>query len=77
MIPEIGHFALIIALCIAMAQAVLSLVGAWKGMPTLMAVARPAPRYRVAVEPQTAAVRRVPLVRSALVHPAAAQRRWR
>jgi cytochrome c-type biogenesis protein CcmF len=42
MIPEVGHFALIIALCIAMAQAVLSLVGAWKGMPNLMAVARPA-----------------------------------
>ncbi len=42
MIPEIGQFALIIALCIAMVQAVLPLVGAWKGMPTLMAVARPA-----------------------------------
>ena len=42
MIPEIGHFALITALGIALVQFVLPLIGAHKGIAPLMAVARPA-----------------------------------
>jgi cytochrome c-type biogenesis protein CcmF len=42
MIPELGHFALIVALCIALAQAVLPLSGAARGSVTWMNVARPA-----------------------------------
>ena len=41
MIPELGHFALIVALCIALVQAVLSLAGAARGSARWMAVARP------------------------------------
>ena len=42
MIPELGHFALIVALCIALAQAVLPLSGAARGSVAWMNVARPA-----------------------------------
>jgi cytochrome c-type biogenesis protein CcmF len=42
MIPEIGHFALVVALALALAQAALSLTGAARGIPGFMAVARPA-----------------------------------
>ncbi len=42
MIPELGHFALIIALLLALTQSVLPLIGAQRGNLTLMAVARPA-----------------------------------
>jgi len=42
MIPEIGHFALIIALLIAIVQGVLPILGAARGNPVLMGVARPA-----------------------------------
>ena len=42
MIPEIGHFALILALCLAIAQGVVPLVGAQRNSPMLMSVARPA-----------------------------------
>ncbi|HWA11961.1 MAG TPA: heme lyase CcmF/NrfE family subunit [Burkholderiales bacterium] len=42
MIPELGHFALIVALCIALAQAALPLAGAARGNRAWMAVARPA-----------------------------------
>jgi cytochrome c-type biogenesis protein CcmF len=42
MIPELGHFALIIALAIAVAQAVVPLIGAHKMNAALMAFARPA-----------------------------------
>ena len=42
MIPELGHFALIIALVISVVQAVVSLVGAAKNNAALMAIARPA-----------------------------------
>ena len=42
MIPELGHFALIVALCIALAQAVLALLGAARGNVAWMGVARPA-----------------------------------
>ncbi|HEY8068372.1 MAG TPA: heme lyase CcmF/NrfE family subunit [Burkholderiales bacterium] len=41
MIPELGHFALIVALAIALTQAVLSLTGAARGIPGFIAVARP------------------------------------
>ena len=42
MIPELGHFALMLALCIAVVQAVVPLVGAARNDARLMALARPA-----------------------------------
>jgi len=42
MIPELGHFALILALCLALVQAIVPLAGATRGQPQWMAVARPA-----------------------------------
>ena len=42
MIPEIGHFALILCLAISLIQGVLLMVGAATGNKALMAVARPA-----------------------------------
>jgi cytochrome c-type biogenesis protein CcmF len=41
MIPEIGQFALILALMLALTQATLPLIGAAKGVPQLVAMARP------------------------------------
>lgn len=41
MIPELGHFALVIALALALAQTALSFVGAATGRHTLMATVRP------------------------------------
>ncbi len=42
MIPELGHFALIVALLLALIQGTLPLIGAHRGNATLMGVARPA-----------------------------------
>jgi cytochrome c-type biogenesis protein CcmF len=42
MVPELGHFALILTLCIALVQGTLPLVGAARGNAAWMAVARPA-----------------------------------
>jgi cytochrome c-type biogenesis protein CcmF len=42
LIPELGHFALIVALLLAITQATLPLIGAQRGNLTLMSVARPA-----------------------------------
>jgi cytochrome c-type biogenesis protein CcmF len=42
MIPELGNFALILALCLALAQAVLPLLGAWRQEARWIALARPA-----------------------------------
>jgi len=42
MIPELGHFALILALSLALCQAVLPLIGASRDDAALMSVARPA-----------------------------------
>ncbi|HVY67259.1 MAG TPA: heme lyase NrfEFG subunit NrfE, partial [Gammaproteobacteria bacterium] len=42
MIPEIGQFALVLALCLALVQATLPLVGAARGRADWMALARPA-----------------------------------
>ena len=42
MIPEIGHFALILALCMALVQSILPVVGATCNIPGWIAVARPA-----------------------------------
>ena len=39
MIPEIGHFALIIALCLALVLAVVPAWGAWRGNSVAMALA--------------------------------------
>ncbi|MFQ5935271.1 MAG: heme lyase CcmF/NrfE family subunit [Acidiferrobacterales bacterium] len=44
MIPELGHFALILALCLAIVQAVFPILGAARGAPAWMAVAQPAAR---------------------------------
>jgi len=42
MIPEIGHFALIMALCVAIVQGVVPIAGAQLGIRSWMALARPA-----------------------------------
>ena len=42
MIPEVGHFALLLALAVALVQGVLPIVGAARGRAPLVAVARPA-----------------------------------
>ena len=42
MIPELGHFALIVALTLALVQGTLPLIGAARGIPGFIAVARPA-----------------------------------
>lgn len=42
MVPEIGHFALIMALCIALVQGIIPIAGAQFGMRSWMNVARPA-----------------------------------
>ncbi|EIL87968.1 C-type cytochrome biogenesis membrane protein [Rhodanobacter fulvus Jip2] len=42
MMPELGQFSLILALLLAAVQGVVPIVGAWRGSPSLMAVARPA-----------------------------------
>ena len=41
MVPELGHFALILALLLALVQGIFPLVGAARGMPGLVAIARP------------------------------------
>ncbi len=41
MIPEIGHFALILALCVSLVQTIVPAVGAARGIPGWVAVARP------------------------------------
>ncbi|GGK05378.1 heme lyase CcmF/NrfE family subunit [Pseudomonas matsuisoli] len=42
MIPELGHLALILALCLALVQASMPLLGAWRGQVDWMNLARPA-----------------------------------
>ena len=42
MIPELGHFALVLALCMALIQTVLPLAGSFRGDVNWMATARPA-----------------------------------
>ncbi|MCX7152751.1 MAG: c-type cytochrome biogenesis protein CcmF, partial [Proteobacteria bacterium] len=42
MIPELGHFALILALCVAAVQATVPLIGASTGRTAWIALARPA-----------------------------------
>jgi cytochrome c-type biogenesis protein CcmF len=44
MIPEIGHFALILALCVAVVQGTLPIYGAAIGNSALMSIAKPAAR---------------------------------
>ncbi len=44
MIPELGHFALITALAVAIVQSVVPLLGAWRGVPEWTALAAPASR---------------------------------
>ena len=41
MVPELGHFSLILALCLAVTLGVLPLVGAFRGNTLLMSIARP------------------------------------
>jgi cytochrome c-type biogenesis protein CcmF len=47
MIPEIGHFALVLALCVAIVQTVLPIAGAARGDAGWMAAARPAARAQL------------------------------
>ena len=42
MIPEIGHFALVLTLFVALAQGLLGTVGAARGIPAWISFARPA-----------------------------------
>ncbi len=42
MIPELGHFALILSFCVALVQGILPLIGAHRRRPGWIAVARPA-----------------------------------
>ena len=49
MIPEIGQFALSLALAVALAQAILPLAGAARGDAAWMAIARPAARVQFAL----------------------------
>ncbi len=42
MIPELGHLALILALCLTLVQATLPLIGAWRGDHLWMSLAAPA-----------------------------------
>ncbi len=42
MVPELGHFALILAFCMALAQATFPLIGAARVIPNWIALARPA-----------------------------------
>ena len=44
MIPELGHFALILALAMALSQSVLPLIGAANGNAAWVALARPSAR---------------------------------
>ncbi len=46
MIPELGHFALILAFCAALVQAVLPLIGAQRNRPQWTALAVPAARWQ-------------------------------
>ncbi len=41
MIPELGHFSLIIALCLALTLGILPIIGAARNNPVLMGIARP------------------------------------
>jgi cytochrome c-type biogenesis protein CcmF len=47
MIPEIGHMALILALCTALVQATLPVIGAHRGIASWIAVAKPAARAQL------------------------------
>jgi cytochrome c-type biogenesis protein CcmF len=49
MIPELGQFALVLALCVVVAQGVLPLVGAARGNEAWMAFARPAAHAQLAL----------------------------
>ncbi len=49
MIPEFGHFALVLALAVAFVQTVFPLVGAVRGYPTWIALARPLARAQFAL----------------------------
>jgi cytochrome c-type biogenesis protein CcmF len=49
MIPELGHFALIVALLVAIAQGTLPMWGAYRRDPALMALAKPAARAQFAL----------------------------
>lgn len=42
MIPELGHLAMILALGFALVQAIIPLIGAWRGDRLWMSLARPA-----------------------------------
>ncbi len=45
MIPELGHFSLILALCMALVLGTLPIIGAFRNQLAWIAVARPAARF--------------------------------
>ena len=47
MVPEIGHFALILALCVTIVQAAVSIAGAQMGVKSWIAMAKPAAQAQV------------------------------
>jgi cytochrome c-type biogenesis protein CcmF len=49
MIPELGHFALILALLVALTQSILPIIGAQRRDAALMAIAKPAARAQFAL----------------------------
>ena len=49
MIAELGHFALTLALVVAVVQGIVPLLGAWRGRPNWMAVAEPAALLQLAL----------------------------
>jgi cytochrome c-type biogenesis protein CcmF len=49
MTPELGHLALILALCVALVQGTLPILGAQRGQAAWIAIARPAPQTHLVV----------------------------
>jgi cytochrome c-type biogenesis protein CcmF len=49
LIAELGHFALTLALVVAVVQGIVPLMGAWRGRPNWMAVAEPAALLQLAL----------------------------
>jgi cytochrome c-type biogenesis protein CcmF len=49
LIAELGHFALTLALVVAVVQGIVPLLGAWRGQPNWMAVAEPAALLQLAL----------------------------
>jgi cytochrome c biogenesis factor len=60
MIPEIGHFALILALAVALVQSIIPLIGAARGNASWMAMAAPSSVCSFCASPRRLAVCSIP-----------------